>query len=154
MLRFNQKGDFNLPVGNVDYNKNVFNALSKYFELNTIKKINWSNQDFRPFLNSLQYQKNDLIYLDPPYLITFSEYNKLWNEQVENELLSILDKLNKKNIKFAISNVTHYKEKKNQYFIDWAMKYNCHQIASNYISYHDNTTKNCMEVLITNYQKT
>lgn len=26
-LRFNSKGEFNLPVGNVDFNSNVFNAL-------------------------------------------------------------------------------------------------------------------------------
>ena len=32
MLRFNSKGDFNLPVGNVDFNKNVVNALNSYFD--------------------------------------------------------------------------------------------------------------------------
>ena len=33
MLRFNSKGDFNLPVGNVDFNKNVVNALKFIFRL-------------------------------------------------------------------------------------------------------------------------
>ena len=85
MLRFNSLGDYNLPVGNVDFNQNVFNALSNYFKLNKTKQPTWHNSDFKVFLNSIDYQENDLVYLDPPYLITFSEYNKLWNEQTERE---------------------------------------------------------------------
>lgn len=37
MIRFNLKGDFNLPVGNVDFNQNVFVALNNYFDF--LKKI-------------------------------------------------------------------------------------------------------------------
>ena len=92
-----------------------------------------------------------MVYLDPPYLITFSEYNKLWNEQTEEELLVMLDNLNRQNIKFAISNVTHYKGRINELFLEWSKKYNCHEIKSNYISYHDNSIKSFKEVLITNY---
>ncbi|HHU46773.1 MAG TPA: Dam family site-specific DNA-(adenine-N6)-methyltransferase [Bacteroidales bacterium] len=152
MLRFNSQGDYNLPVGNVDFNQNVFNALADYFRLNKIKQPNWHNLDFKVFLNSIDYQENDLVYLDPPYLITFSEYNKLWNEQTEKDLLQMIDNLNKKNIKFAISNVTHYKGKENNFFIDWAKQYNSYQIKSNYISYHDNSKKVFNEVLVTNYK--
>lgn len=32
MIRFNGKGDFNLPVGNVDFNNNVYQALNNYLE--------------------------------------------------------------------------------------------------------------------------
>lgn len=32
MLRFNKRGDFNLPVGNVDFNSNVVSALENYFQ--------------------------------------------------------------------------------------------------------------------------
>ena len=106
------------------------------------------------FNRMLRFNKNgdfNLVYLDPPYLITFSEYNKLWNEQDEIELLQLLDSLNKRRIRFAISNVTHYKGRCNNLFIDWACKYNVHPIKSNYISYHDNSTKQISEVLITNY---
>lgn len=151
MLRFNGQGKYNLPVGNVDFNQNVFNALSDYFNLNKTKRVSWNNTDFRTFFNSIDFQSDDFIYLDPPYLITFSEYNKLWNEQTERELLQILDDLNTKQIKFAISNVTHYKEKENNLFIDWSRQYNSYQIKSNYISYHDNTIKKFNEVLVTNY---
>lgn len=39
ILRFNSKGDFNLPVGNVDFNKNVVNALETYFNNVCSKKF-------------------------------------------------------------------------------------------------------------------
>lgn len=151
MLRFNSKGDFNLPVGNVDFNANVINALNSYFEEVRNKNPQWYNLDFRVFLAQMALSESDLVYLDPPYLITFSEYNKLWSEETEQELLNILDSLSRKNIKFAISNVTHYKGKVNNIFLEWAKQYNIHSIRSNYISYHDNTIKSFNEVLVTNY---
>lgn len=151
MIRFNAKGEFNLPVGNVDFNKNVNDALNGYFDAISVKQVEWHNLDFRKFLKKIQIEENDFVYLDPPYLITFSEYNKLWNEEIELELLSLLDELNNKNVKFAISNVTKYKGKENSIFIEWSKKYNLHNIKSNYISYHDNTIKDFNEVLITNY---
>ena len=137
MLRFNSKGDFNLPVGNVDFNSNAVNALKSYFNEVGKKRPIWFNLDFRTFISQLQLGESDLIYLDPPYLITFSEYNKLWDETTEGEL--------------AISNVTHYKGRTNDIFIKWAKKYHTHSIKSNYISYHDNTLKSFNEVLVTNY---
>ena len=151
MLRFNKKGDFNLPVGNVDFNQNTYNAIVDYLTLLKYKNVVWYNKDFRVFLNNIDYREDDLVYLDPPYLITFSEYNKLWNEETERELLNLLDDLNKRNIKFAISNVTHYKGKVNNLFLEWSKHYNSFPIKSNYISFNDNTVKNFNEVLVTNF---
>lgn len=151
MLRFNKKGDFNLPVGNVDFNQNTYNAIVDYFTLLKDKNVVWYNEDFRVFLNNIDYREDDLIYLDPPYLITFSEYNKLWNEETERELLNLIDDLNNRNIKFAISNVTHYKGNVNNLFLEWSKHYNSFPIKSNYISFNDNTVKNFNEVLVTNF---
>ncbi len=102
-------------------------------------------------MTAVDITKEDFIYLDPPYLITFSEYNKLWNENKEKELIDVLEKLNKVGARFAISNVTNYKGKENNIFNDWARGYNVFSIKSNYISYHDNTIKDFKEVLVTNY---
>ena len=151
MLRFNKSGDFNLPVGNVDFNTNVESALSSYFNYVSIKHIELYNLDFESFIKQVSPTANDFIYLDPPYLITSSEYNKLWNEDNEVRLLSLLDELNEHNIKFAISNILKHKDKVNTIFIDWAKKYTIVPIQSNYISYHDNTEKNSIEVLVKNY---
>lgn len=151
MLRFNSKGEYNLPVGNVDFNKNTQTALNNYFELIQKKNTTFYNLDFIDFFNNVNFKDNDFIYLDPPYLITFSEYNKLWDNKTEERLLKFLDNLNDQNINFAISNVTHYKGKTNNQFLKWSENYNSHEIKSNYISYHDNSNKKFKEVLVTNY---
>ena len=135
----------------MDFNQNTFNALEDYFTLLEHKNIDWHNEDFREFLKNIDYQKGDLVYLDPPYLITFSEYNKLWNDQTETDLLSLLDDLSAQNVHFAISNVTHYKGKVNEAFLDWSARYTSYPIKRNYISFNDNTIKNFNEVLVTNY---
>jgi len=151
MLRFNQQGNFNLPVGNVDFNKNTYNAISNYVNLTNQKYIHWSNQDYKSFLSEITLCENDFVYLDPPYLITASEYNKLWNQKDDNDLCTILDDFDKKKIRFALSNVINYKGKENTKLLEWAKKYNVYPIKSNYINYHDNTVKSFSEVLITNY---
>lgn len=151
MLRFNAKGDFNLPVGNVDLNKNVIESLKKYFEFSKNNELHFYCSDFRYFLKLQKFKENDFIYLDPPYLISNSEYNKLWTEQDEKDLLKILDDLNTKGVRFAISNLVMSKGKKNDIFIEWSKKYKVYDVNSNYINYHDNTNKNAKEVLVTNY---
>ena len=151
MLRFNGGGKFNLPVGNVDFNKNVVRALNGYFEFVGDKKIKISSIDFRKFFSEKIYNKNDFVYIDPPYLITSSEYNKLWDTKSESDLLDIIDRLDKKGVKFALSNVTHYNGNKNDLVIKWMKKYKVHKVTSNYISYHNNKQKQISEVLITNY---
>lgn len=152
MLRFNSKGEYNIPVGNVDFNKNTETALRDYFRLTKQKKIHFYNLDFLDFFKEIEFQKDDFVYLDPPYLITFSEYNKLWNEETEKRLLNFLEWLDNQNVKFAISNVSHYKGKINHHFLEWSKQYNSFEVKSNYISYHDNSNKEFKEVLITNYE--
>ncbi|MBO4529592.1 MAG: Dam family site-specific DNA-(adenine-N6)-methyltransferase [Paludibacteraceae bacterium] len=151
MLRFNGKGLFNLPVGNVDFNQNVQDALTDYFQLLSQKRSEWHNEDYRQFLGNIDYQPEDLVYLDPPYLITFSEYNKLWNEDIERDLLALLNNLNERGINFAISNVTHYRGRTNTLFLEWSAQYHTYSIKSNYISFNDNSIKQFSEVLVTNY---
>lgn len=151
MLRFNGGGKFNLPVGNVDFNKNVVIALDNYFSFTKNKSIKFTAKDFRKFLANNKYKKNDFVYLDPPYLITSSEYNKLWDEKAESDLLNFIDILDKNGVNFALSNVTHYNGNRNNLLIKWMKKYKVCKIESNYISYHNNGKKEIKEVLITNY---
>lgn len=151
MLRFNAKGDFNLPVGNVDFNKNVVDALNAYFDYVIDKDISLFNMDFQDFVEKVQPTSKDLVYLDPPYLITFSEYNKLWNEDSEIRLINFLDELDSRGIRFAVSNVLWHRKRYNATFNAWAQKYNIVKIQSNYISFNDNTEKDTYEVLVKNY---
>lgn len=151
MIRFNSSGEFNVPVGNVDFNNNVVCSLEAYFDWARHKKITWRTLDCVDFLDSIRFTENDFIYLDPPYLISFSEYNKLWTDKNEITLLKKLDELDKGGARFAISNMTHYKGRVNNIFLEWSKNYTSHNIISNYISYHDNSVKEIKEVLITNY---
>lgn len=152
MLRFNRDGVFNLPVGNVDFNKNVYNSLLNYVLLLNQKNVTWFCEDYKKFLSEVKFEKGDFVYCDPPYLITASEYNKLWDEKDDAELFSLLDDLNERSIKFALSNVIEYKGKKNEKLEIWSKKYNAFPIESNFINYHDNSIKSFSEVLITNYE--
>ena len=154
MIRFNSKGDFNLPVGNVDFNKNVYTALINYLNFRKNNEIIFKNTDYQKFLNDIEFKEKDYVFLDPPYLISMSEYNKLWDDKKEVELCKILDNLDKKGIKFGITNLIYHKGKENETFNNWSKKYNVYDIDSNYISFNDNTIKkDSKEVFVTNYDK-
>ncbi len=152
MIRFNRTGKFNLPVGNVDFNKNVHDAICHYLMFMEQKEVQFYNLDFMDFLNKLNPDKNSYIYLDPPYLISGSEYNKYWNETEEQRLCDYLDSLNAEGIRFGITNLIKHKGKVNETFLEWSKKYLIYSIDSNYISFNDNTIKAASkEVFVTNY---
>lgn len=153
MIRFNARGHYNVPVGNVDFNSNVVDALKDYFQCVREKNIKMYHMDYKDFLLQIKFREKDFLYLDPPYLISASEYNKLWGEEEEKELVVLLDRLANKGVRFAISNLVLHKGKRNYIFGRWMKKYNVYSIKSNYISYHDNSQKKSEEVLVTNYEK-
>ena len=141
-IRFNNSHKFNTPFGKErsTYNESIKNNL-----INFVKKIQsgnyeFQNIDFRKFDISV-LNEDDFIYCDPPYLITTGSYNdgkrgfNDWKEQEDIDLLSLLDKLNEKNIKFALSNVFIHKGLSNDYLIEWSKKYN--------VKYIDKTYANC-----------
>ena len=76
------------------------------------------------------------------------------NEQCEKDLLDLLDNLNSKSVKFALSNVLFNKGKTNDLLIEWSKKYNVHHLDYTYqnCNYHtkDKSSKPD-EVLITNF---
>lgn len=151
MIRFNSKGVFNLPVGNVDFNANVHKAICGYAEFLQDNDIVFCNHDFQSFINSQKYNGNDFVFCDPPYLISQSEYNKLWNEKQEIMLYQELDKLDKKGVRFGLTNLLNHKGRTNQILCEWMSKYKVYPISSNYISYNDNTIKSdSKEVFVTN----
>ena len=154
MIRFNKNGEFNLPVGNVDFNNNVHKALINYIDFVSKNNIEFHNEDYIDFLEKINITENSYVYLGPPYLISLSEYNKLWNESEEIRLCKYLDELNNNGIKFGITNLISHKDKFNNIFYEWSKKYYTYNIDSNYISFNDNTIKvSSQEVFVTNYEK-
>lgn len=154
MIRYNSEGKFNLPVGNVDFNKNVHDAISGYLSFMKSHKVNFFCMDYKDFLNNQKYDENSYVFCDPPYLISNSEYNKFWDTEKEIELYSLLDELNEKKVRFGITNLLHHKGETNTIFEEWSKKYYSYSIKSNYISFNDNTIKqDSKEMFVTNYAK-
>jgi len=154
MIRFNSSGVFNLPVGNVDFNKNVYNALNSYFDFASQSNVSYSCLDYQKFIKKQTFGKSDFIYFDPPYLISLSEYNSLWNDENEKQLYLLLDELSEKGVLWGITNLIRHKGKTNKIFEEWAKKYTVYNIKSNYISFNDNSIKEgSKEVYVTNYGK-
>lgn len=156
-IRFNKKGEFNIPFGKdrSDFNPALKQKFRDFSDAIHNKNIKFTNYDFRK-LSVDKLKENDFVYLDPPYLITDATYNMSWNEEAEKDLLSLCDRLNEKGIKFAISNVLEHNGSKNEILTEWSKKYNINYLNYNYsnCNYHkkDNGHKS-VEVLITNYKK-
>ena len=157
-IRFNKLGEYNMPFGK---NRSSFNSsLEKKF-LEFVKKLNNSNIYFtNSDFNKLKIDKlgqSDFVYCDPPYLVTCASYNEQdgWNIDRENELYKLLDELNLKGIKFALSNVFENKGKSNNLLKEWSKKYIVNYLDNSYsnCNYHakDKSASGTVEVLITNY---
>lgn len=156
-FRFNSKGEFNMPFGKnrSQWNDTMKKNLVNFHKAITEKNIIFTNKDF----NELKIDKlssNDFVYCDPPYLITCATYNEKdgWNETSERKLLELLDKLNSKSVKFALSNVLFSKGKTNDILLKWSQKYNVHHLDYTYqnCNYHTKDKESKPdEVLITNY---
>ena len=161
-IRFNNNFQFNTPFGKERscYNTSIENNLIQFSRALKEKNIILSSLDFRDFDFS-RINSGDVVYCDPPYLITTGSYNDGkrgfgdWTDKEEHDLLDLLDSLNDKGIKFALSNVFYHKGNANNSLIEWSEKYNVTYLDKEYsnCSYHfkDRETKT-VEVLVTNYE--
>lgn len=99
LIRFNKKGEFN---NSLHYSRKGIapERLDKVLKLwtNKIKNTEFIHMDYTETLNILE--KNDVVYLDPPYFHTKGMYYG----SIDNEtFLTYLDKLNSKGVKFILS---------------------------------------------------
>lgn len=165
-IRFNTNHKFNNPFGRErsSFNVSMKQNLQKFIKRLQEKEVCFSTTSFEEFDFSF-LTPADFVYCDPPYLITTGTYNdgkrgfKGWTEKEEYLLLQTLDKLNEKNIKFALSNVLEHKGKSNEILKNWITTNSNYKI--NYIDFdYSNSNyqtlirdKNAsIEVLITNYE--
>lgn len=161
-IRFNSKHEFNIPFGKErsSFNESIERNLVSFCTALHKKNIILSTDDFRDF-DFTRLNKGDVVYCDPPYLITTGSYNdgkrgfKDWTESEDADLLTLLDKISEQGVLFALSNVFAHKGQTNDALIEWSKKYNVLYIDKTYsnCSYHfkDRGTKT-VEVLITNYE--
>src|SRR5699024_8766089 len=121
------------------------------------KDIIFLNNDFRKIkINKLK--NNDFVYLDPPYSLSCGVYQdgkrgfNGWNKKDDLDLFDLIDNLNQKNIKFALSNLIESKGIKNDLLINRCKNYNIIKLNMNYNgANYQRKSKKDIEVLITNY---
>ena len=160
VLRFNNSMEFNTSFGKTCFKSNAAKNLMDFSKLLKEKKYVLTSLDFRKF-DFTDLTSDSLVYCDPPYSITLGSYSDGkrgfggWSEQDDTDLLNILDTLNQKNVKFALSNVLKHGEKSNDLLIKWGSKYNVIHLGnySNHWRYRSEGSENIGldEVLITNF---
>lgn len=154
LFRVNQAGQFNTPYGKYK-NPNIINrptilAMSKYF--NEMKSLKIISGDYANTLKGLN--KGSFVYFDPPYLpisssSSFTGYTDQgfgYDEQVRLKIEC--DKLNKRGIKFMLSNSDHplIRELYKEYSIITVK-------ANRAINSNVNKRGEINEVLVINYEK-
>lgn len=159
-MRFNNSGEYNSSFGK---NCSHFGDKAKDKVVKAIERLQdidfkHSCKDFMEFDYS-QIEENDFVYLDPPYSVSCAVYQdgkrgfKGWSKNDDKDLMNLCDKLNERNIKFAMSNMIESKDNINEELIEWSKKYNVYYLNRKYsnCNYQRDTEAKDVEVLITNY---
>lgn len=154
-FRFNTKHEYNSSFGK---NRSYFSERQK-IDLRQMKErmktdIVTMSKSFKD-IDYSDFDENDLLYFDPPYLNSVGNYNdgkrgfEGWNKNNERDLLDLLDSLNGKT-RFALSNNLKYENDLLNKFKD---KYKVYSLSGNYVNcnYHKLDRSKDKEVLITNY---
>ena len=150
-IRFNSNLDYNNPVGQAGFNDKILEKLISFSRVTKEKKVFYYSEDYERFAEYVN--EDDFVYIDPPYLITLGSYNdgkrgfNGWSENEERRLLKFLDVLNKRKIKFMLSNVLTHKNKENIILKNWIEKNN-YKI----IEYGAKARGNRSEIIVINYE--
>ena len=158
-MRFNNNHLYNSSYGKEasTMNDSIRNNLNIFVEKLHHGDFVFMNKNFTDFdFNDLD--EEDFVYCDCPYSIGVGVYQdgkrgfNGWSKDDDKKLFGILDKLNEKGTKFAMSNVFENKELKNDELIEWSNNYKVYHYNINYNG-SNYQRKSCKsdEVLITNY---
>lgn len=150
-IRFNSKGEFNMPFGKdrSSFNSTLREKFIEFSEAINNKDCKFINADFREFIG-VAFGENDFLYCDPPYFNSTATYNENggWTNADEEDLR---DMLVISNVKWALSNNL----KTNLTLKDWAEEhgYKIHYLNTTYgnCNYQKKDKTKDIEVLITNY---
>lgn len=152
LFRVNKAGEFNTPYGNYK-NPNIVNAPTLRAVSNYFNKANITFKccDYEQSLKNIR--KGAFVYFDPPYdpvsnSANFTGYDKGgFDREEQKRLKSICDKLNKRGIKFLLSNSA------TDYILDLYSDYTIEIIkAKRAINSNPNKRGAVDEVLVRNYE--
>lgn len=109
LFRVNNQGQFNAPFGRYKdpnfINEPILRAVNKYLHDNNVMIL---NKSFEELLSTIK--KGSFVYLDPPYdpvseTASFTGYNLYgFDKEDQKKLKEFCDKLNRKGVKFLLSN--------------------------------------------------
>ena len=160
-LRFNAEHEFNTSFGKdrSSFGDSMEKRLVEFCKELQSKNIRFTALDFESFDFSV-LEEGDMMYCDPPYLLTTGPYNdgkrgfKDWTQAEDKALFDVLDSLNGRGIRFALSNVFMHQGQRNDALMEWSRKYEVSYLNSTYAncSYHKKDRgADTVEVLVTNY---
>ena len=158
LIRFNSENDFNMPYGNRCYCQKHHQQMKEWHELIKDKNIEIKQENAFDILQNTIFDKEDFIYLDPPYSNTLAIYNEKrafggWTIEDDYKLFDILKKLDKDGIKWGLSNVFRNKGVENKHLIEWCNEnnWNVNHLNKSYASLGKGNAKSD-EVYICNYE--
>lgn len=151
MFRYNPEGEFNVPYGGMSYNSKNFSNVINYIETNELvdylNEAELRNLDFEDFLNEINVDENDFVFVDPPYDSEFSEYAQ--NEFNFEDHIRLADVLAKTDAKvMVVIKMTEqiyklYKER-NFHIRSYNKKYN--------VNFQNRNNRLVEHLIITNYE--
>ena len=146
MYREGPKG-YNIPYGHYKQTPTIISKDELNLISDLIKDVNFSVKDFSSSIKNVK--KKDFVYLDPPYAPenekSFVGYVKNgFNLEMHKTLFSEIKELDKKNVKFLLSNA------KVKFVTDEFPDFNCDDIEARRAINSKNPAAKTTEVLIYN----
>ena len=160
-IRFNSKGEFNMPIGKGYFNDDLRQCVKDFCIWLNMMDVRFTNMDFHTYLTTMDISNDDLVYCDPPYLISDAPYNSIWNEEKEEDLYRCLYGIGRMGKRFMLSNVLFHKGKLNEQ-LDTFIKNNDLYVAhleiqmynKNFCNTDVEQATDTDEVIVTNYDIT
>lgn len=169
MYRWNKKGEFNAYKSKdgrfygdryIQRYADVFSAMQQRFYMTFFARPMWDLpltgiedllSDFN--LDTPVLGPQDLIYVDPPYLV--SQHPWQWGIEEEQKLLAHLLKAHKQGIRFALSNILDNGKQVNELLEAWITEhgFNTVEMPNTYTRAYKHRGRQRKEVLVTNYAK-
>jgi site-specific DNA-adenine methylase len=150
-IRFNKKGEVNIPYGDRNYCDVSRIEELKNVDVNNVSVFSGTYIHMFEILNG-----DDFVFIDPPYYSTTATYNNGWTETNEKLLYKNLDYLSSLGIKWMLTNTVENRGNVNEILKKWLDdnkdKLYTKQINGGYgNSSFRKSSKPTVELMVTNY---
>lgn len=154
-MNFNNNDEFNIPCGKRDFNNSMKKNLILFSEKIKNIDIEFIHSDFMFVEEIVKTNKlmSSTFYMDPPYIVGYAHYNKIWNIDREKDLLNFIDKIASKG-KWILSNSLEIGNNKNDILYEYIDNHNeliLYYVDKNYDNswFHKKKQGN-IEIILTN----